>query len=190
MTARALFSRMTRRGGSKQPAAPNPASEITVIIRRQNRRSMMMRPVPGAYVVYIPRSLNPHSPTVRNFIQNALAKFNYQVVPIPEEKITRDQIRALMRTWAARLGVKPRRLTFREMDNKWGSCSNRGNLTLTTRLTWVEPRLAEYVVLHELIHLRVFNHGPEFYALMQQYMPDWKEREADLHSVNFYSVLD
>jgi predicted metal-dependent hydrolase len=66
------------------------------------------------------------------------------------------------------------------MQRKWGSCSSRDNITLNSSLTWLPPDLAEYVILHELVHLRVFNHGKEFKALMSQHMPDWKTREKAL----------
>ncbi|MEO8393656.1 MAG: M48 family metallopeptidase, partial [Chloroflexota bacterium] len=71
----------------------------------------------------------------------------------------------------------------RDMYQKWGSCSSRGNITLNTALCHLPPDLAEYVVLHELVHLRVFNHSKEFKALMLIYMPDFVERESRLDAV-------
>jgi hypothetical protein len=66
------------------------------------------------------------------------------------------------------------------MQRKWGSCSSRDNITLNASLTGIPPHLAEYVILHELVHLRVFNHGKDFKALMRQHMPDFREREREL----------
>jgi predicted metal-dependent hydrolase len=76
--------------------------------------------------------------------------------------------------------VDPGKISFRAMQRKWGSCSSRDNITLNSSLTWLPPHLAEYVILHELVHLRVFNHGKEFKAMMQQHMADWKAREKEL----------
>ncbi|MBL8153446.1 MAG: M48 family metallopeptidase, partial [Anaerolineae bacterium] len=65
------------------------------------------------------------------------------------------------------------------------SCSSRENITLSTRLTGVPLRLAEYVVVHELVHLTVFNHGPDFKAAMTAWLPDWKDREQELDRIQF-----
>ena len=83
------------------------------------------------------------------------------------------------------MGLQPKRISFRDMTRKWGSCSSRENITLSTRLTWVAPHLAEYVVVHELVHLRVFNHGKDFKTMMSQFMPDWQAREKELNAVRF-----
>jgi len=66
------------------------------------------------------------------------------------------------------------------MYRKWGSCSGRGNITLNTALYYVPQPLAEYVVVHELAHLKIFNHSPEFWALVGQYLADYAEREREL----------
>ncbi|MCB9450309.1 MAG: M48 family metallopeptidase [Anaerolineaceae bacterium] len=87
--------------------------------------------------------------------------------------------------WSVRIGVQPKRVQFRTMTRKWGSCSSKNNVTLNQRLTWLPPRLAEYIVCHELVHLRELNHGPQFKALMTTYMPDWKSREQELRALKF-----
>ena len=66
------------------------------------------------------------------------------------------------------------------MRSQWGSCSLSGRISLNTHLVKTPPRLAEYVVLHELCHLRHHDHSPRFYALMERYMPDWRVRRSEL----------
>ncbi|MEZ4667096.1 MAG: M48 family metallopeptidase [Anaerolineae bacterium] len=166
-------------------SVPNIPPDLNITIRRQHRRSLMMRPVPGGFEVYIPRWLKPTNPKVTEFIQQGLNKFGNQPPPIPAEQTNRAQILAMVDEWAAKMGLQPKRVTFRAMTRKWGSCSSRENITLSTRLTWVAPHLAEYVVVHELVHLRVFNHGKDFKALMSHYLPDWKAREEELNKMRF-----
>ena len=150
-------------------------------IHRQKRRSLVMKLTPVGLVVFIPRWLKPNSPQVRQFIEEGVKKLG---MPIPTvEQTSIDEIRAMMTFWAERLGVQPGRVQFRDMYQKWGSCSSRGNITLNTALSHLPNDLAEYVVLHELVHLKVFNHGKEFKALMQAHMPDFAEREARLDEV-------
>jgi predicted metal-dependent hydrolase len=160
-------------------------SNLTITVRRQHRSSLMMRTVPGGIEVFIPRWMKENNPKVQAFIQSGLEKIGDSVPPIPVEQTSRAQIEVMVEEWAGRVGVQPGRIQFRTMARKWGSCSSRDNITLNTRLCWLPPRLAEYVVLHELVHLRVFNHGKEFKAVMSAHMPDWREREEELDKVVF-----
>ena len=75
----------------------------------------------------------------------------------------------------------------RFMRSQWGSCSRMGRISLNTHLVKTPKRLIEYVVLHELCHLRHYDHGHRFYGLMSRYMPDWQERRAELD--HFLPVL-
>lgn len=147
-------------------------------IHRQNRRSMVMKRTPVGLVVFIPRWLKLDSPKVRAFIDEGIRKLG---TPVPaDEQSSADELRALVARWAERLDVQPGRVQFRDMYRKWGSCSSRGNITLNTALCRLPPELAEYVVLHELVHLIAFNHGKAFKALMSLHMADWREREQRL----------
>jgi predicted metal-dependent hydrolase len=159
--------------------------DYKITIRRQQRTSLMMRLIPGGIEVFIPRWMKKDSPKVRAFIQSGLEKLGGSVPPIPTEQTSRAQIEAMVKTWARRVGVQPGRVQFRAMSRKWGSCSSRDNITLNSRLTWLPAHLAEYVVLHELVHLKIFNHGKDFKAMMHSHMPDWLERERELDQVSF-----
>ncbi|SEP47902.1 hypothetical protein SAMN02990966_06929 [Rhodospirillales bacterium URHD0017] len=60
------------------------------------------------------------------------------------------------------------------MTRKWGSCSSRGIVTFAEDLADQEAGFQDFVIAHELLHLRVPNHGRVFKALMSLYVPDWK----------------
>lgn len=68
----------------------------------------------------------------------------------------------------------------RYMRSQWGSCSARGRLSLNTHLVKTPVPLVEYVVLHELCHLKHHNHGKRFHGLVEMYMPDWRSRSKEL----------
>jgi len=68
----------------------------------------------------------------------------------------------------------------RFMKSQWGSCSAKGRISLNTHLIATPVRLIEYVVLHELCHLKHMNHSPRFYGLLQKHMPDWDARRREL----------
>lgn len=64
--------------------------------------------------------------------------------------------------------------------SNWGSCSSKGNINLNLNLMRLPEHLRDYVMLHELCHLRQMNHGPEFHALLESLCPDWRQCRAQL----------
>lgn len=72
------------------------------------------------------------------------------------------------------------RWRHRFMKSRWGSCSSSGRISLNTHLAKLSDALIEYVVVHELCHLRHMHHGPAFYQLMAASLADWKQRRGEL----------
>lgn len=75
---------------------------------------------------------------------------------------------------------QPASFTVRKMKRKWGSCSNRGRITINSELIKLDDSLTEYVILHELCHLIRRDHSMEFYRLLEEMEPDWKEMRKRL----------
>ena len=140
----------------------------------------MMRAVRGGIEVYVPLWIKKDSRQVQQFIEQGMQQLADKVLPPLPEQTSPDELRAMVHEWASRVGVEPGKITLRAMQRKWGSCSRGTNITLNTSLTGVPRHLAEYVILHELVHLRVFNHGKDFKAEMTRHMPDWAERDREL----------
>lgn len=76
--------------------------------------------------------------------------------------------------WAIKLKVKPLRVRIQRMTRKWGSCSTAGTITLAADLMDEADGFQDFIVAHELLHLRVPNHGRLFKALMSAYVPHWR----------------
>ena len=74
----------------------------------------------------------------------------------------------------------PKGLIVRTMKRRWGSCSNKGIITLSTELIKLSDIYIEYVILHELCHLKHHNHGPKFYELLSEVFPEWKPVRKEL----------
>ena len=88
---------------------------------------------------------------------------------------------ALVEKWAPILGVKPGKLAYRNMVSRWGSCNVKtGRICINVQLAAQPPECLEYVVVHELCHLIEANHGPGFHALLDAYLPHWREAERKL----------
>jgi predicted metal-dependent hydrolase len=77
--------------------------------------------------------------------------------------------------WAKRLKVSPRSIRVQRMTRKWGSCSTLGTVTLAADLFRCKESFQDYVIVHELLHLRVQNHGRLFKALLTAHIPKWRE---------------
>jgi len=75
---------------------------------------------------------------------------------------------------------KPTGLVIRSMKRRWGSCSNKGIITLSTELIKLPDILIEYVIIHELCHLKHHNHGAGYYSLLSELFPDWKMARKEL----------
>jgi predicted metal-dependent hydrolase len=77
---------------------------------------------------------------------------------------------------AERLGLVYRSIAIRDLRTRWGSCSSRGNLSYSWRLILAPSEVLEYVVVHELLHLRQLNHSKAFWRLVEAARPNWKEQ--------------
>ncbi len=75
---------------------------------------------------------------------------------------------------------RARRIAIKDLRRNWGSCSRAGNLNFNYKLVLLPESLAEYVVVHELCHLRELNHSPRFWALVAAELPDWRHRRKEL----------
>lgn len=76
---------------------------------------------------------------------------------------------------AANLGVKPQRISVRDQSTRWGSCSSNGNLSFSWRLIFAPTFVLDYVAAHEVAHLQEMNHGPRFWRLVRETMPQMRE---------------
>ena len=83
------------------------------------------------------------------------------------------------RLWVQRLKVRPPRVRVQCMTRKWGSCSTSGYITLANDLADQAPGFQDFVITHELLHLRVPNHGKLFKALMTAHVPDWRKYDIE-----------
>ncbi|HKP17711.1 MAG TPA: YgjP-like metallopeptidase domain-containing protein [Gaiellaceae bacterium] len=90
----------------------------------------------------------------------------------------RELLCELVEQQAARLGVRYQRIRIADQRTLWGSCSSRGTLSFNWRLVLAPPEVLEYVVVHEVCHLRVPNHSRRFWALLDRHRPGWRAERA------------
>ncbi|WP_163364112.1 M48 family metallopeptidase, partial [Klebsiella aerogenes] len=81
-------------------------------------------------------------------------------------------------TYAAALGERPRRITLRDTRSRWGSCTASGELNFSWRLVMAPPMVLDYLVAHEMAHLREMNHSQRFWRLVAGVCPHMDAAEA------------
>ncbi len=82
---------------------------------------------------------------------------------------------------AKQYNFNPTRVTVRGQKTRWGSCSTRGSISLNSRLMQLSQPLIDYLIVHELCHLRHPNHSPKFWAEVAKYIPDYKSLDKQLN---------
>lgn len=92
----------------------------------------------------------------------------------------KQQFKARVLEWADKLGVKTRSLAVRPMRNKWASCSTAGNLNFNSELLELDCDVGDYVIVHELLHFFVPNHGRLWKSLMRAHLGDYERIERRL----------
>jgi len=91
-----------------------------------------------------------------------------------------ERLRVRVLLWGDRLGCQVKRIATRDQRQRWGSCAPDGTIRFNWRIVMAEPALIDYVVVHELLHLRVRNHGLEFWAEMAAALQDYALRRRRL----------
>jgi predicted metal-dependent hydrolase len=95
----------------------------------------------------------------------------------------RDQFRNRVLEWAAKLEVDAHSIYIRPMRHKWASCSTAGTLSFNAELLELDRGLWDYVIVHELLHFSVPNHGKLWKSLMRAHLGDYEPAESRLQAV-------
>ena len=151
-----------------------------VQIRPQARQSLALKVTPGGVQALIPHNLPADSAEAQVFIRDGLRELAPPTPVPPAEWLDKESLLVLVDEWAGRLGVQAGRVQLRRMRNKWGSISTAGNLTLARDLLQLPRRLVDYVICHELLHLKTPYHNRLYRLQLGRHMPDWREREREL----------
>ena len=95
-----------------------------------------------------------------------------------EEAVPAAVFKAEVETWARRIGVQPKEIRLRPMKRKWASCSGAGRLTFDTGLPSQSAAFRAEAIVHELLHLKVPNHGKLFRSLLRSHLAGRLDEEA------------
>lgn len=162
----------------------------TVEVVRSARRSLALEIRPdGSVLVRAP--LRTGMPQIRAFVDKHRDwienKLRRRALTPPVDKLSAEELAALKKAgrqrfaeraafFAPLLGVRYGRIAVRCQKSKWGSCSAKGNLNFNCLLLLAPQEVLDYVVVHELCHLREMNHSERFWQYVAGVLPDFRER--------------
>lgn len=122
--------------------------------------------------------------TVQNRMKEREENRETIVLTRHEERIWREKahgdLTARCARYAGKLGVSCQGIRINGAKTRWGSCSSRGFLNFTWRLMFLPEELIDYVVVHELAHRREMNHSPRFWKVVEEALPDYRQRRQAL----------
>ncbi len=110
------------------------------------------------------------------------------------EKHYRKELKAIInkrvKFYQSNFKVKPKNITIKSQETRWGSCSSERNINFNWKLIMAPIEIIDYLVVHEMCHLIHMNHSKSFWTLVGRIMPDYKERQEWLHRNGFLLDLD
>lgn len=185
---------------SRPSSLPSALADIS-FERRSSRRTKHVRVsvYPGGRVVvshpvrvreaYLEQFLIAHAPWIAKQVKRQ------KNVEIPHERLRGTPTAYRAQKEAARAFVTSRlrelnhyygftygRIAIKNMSTRWGSCSQKGNLNFHYKIIDLPQHLQDYLLVHELCHLKAFNHGPEFWALVSVTIPNYTVCRAELRT--------
>jgi predicted metal-dependent hydrolase len=131
----------------------------------------------------IEEKLNQYEKKMREINPDGTIKFLGKTLPatdnnFSESTIEEEGIKILLnetKKWSEIIGVYPSKVKLKPLKSSWGICYSNGNITLNIKLIKANPKIIEYVIIHELCHLVHHNHSKEFWNEVKKYFPDYKE---------------
>jgi predicted metal-dependent hydrolase len=118
-----------------------------------------------------------------NWIQKELLKME-NVVSYEEELHTKEYVIDRMVYFSQEMDLKYEQIKFRKMKSRWGSCSSKRSITLNTHLLKLPLEYVDYILVHELAHIKHMNHSKEFHALVEKFIPNQKEIRKKFKTVS------
>jgi len=102
---------------------------------------------------------------------------------IKHKELARELVLLRLDHYGQHYNLAWKRVAIRNQRRCWGSCSSLKNLNFNYKILFLPPHLCDYIIVHELCHLEHMNHGPDFWLLVEQKMPDYKAHIAELREI-------
>lgn len=169
--------------------------EYKIVRHPRRKRLLLTVSVTGAVTVkaspfvteqYIEKFVDSHKEWIEERKKYYSDVYHTRVTVAKEEreKIKKQflpEMVKLTEKYAAVMGVAPKSIKITSAERRWGSCSSDNSVCYSYRCAFLSQRCKEYIVVHELSHIKEHNHSKKFYGVVKTYMPDYKQREKELN---------
>lgn len=118
----------------------------------------------------------------KKYLEMETARAKQSTSPCPKSPTPQEQeeigkhFLSRVQYYEGLMNLQCRGITIRNQRTRWGSCSSKGNLNFNYKLYYMPREILDYVVVHELAHLKHMNHSQKFWALVEEYLPDYEKR--------------
>ena len=159
-------------------------------ITKSKIKNLYIQVKDGIVIVKAPKRLKDN--IIEEFV-NKKARWIYlklkeqKAKKVENKEITEENINQLkeiieysINKYKKTIVITPNKVRIRDIKYAWGTCSSKKNITISLKLALKEDKVIEYVVLHEMCHLRYMNHSKEFWKLVEENMPKYKEYKKRL----------
>ena len=161
-------------------------------IIRSSRKTLGLQVKDGRVIVRAPRIVtmrqierfvSEHEAWIEKALSRQAAKQAAHPEPTAAERaefirLAKEILPQRTAFWSARMGLTPTQIRITSAQRRFGNCSSQGHICYSWRLMQYPPEAIDYVIVHELAHLKHMNHSGAFYALVAKYLPDHKARRA------------
>ncbi len=177
------------RGGSRAAAAEFMEQHVNWIARERARVRGLQAPLLWTDGSAVLLDGEPAGIVIEESRGQLVARYGSRVVPVEDpgnvrpdverdlQALARERLILRLQALSKELGLPFSRATIRNQSSRWGSCSRGGAIALNYRLVQMPPAVADYVLIHELMHLKQQNHGPRFWRLVERACPSFRDAE-------------
>ena len=151
------------------------SGETHLYLGRQYRLKLLKRENADVKLVGRYFYVSAKNPNHKDFVKTTLDDWYMEKA----EKLFSNRVKHYLESVPS-LRLTPSKITIQRMAKRWGSCTKAGNILLNLDLIKAPLHCIEYVIAHELCHLKIHDHSPDFYRLLARCMPDWKQRKIKL----------
>jgi predicted metal-dependent hydrolase len=172
---REKYPRLTIEEGTELPLLGEP---YKVSIQKSRRKTISLKVSEKNFIMELPDSEeNLSALSTQEKLRQTLRK-HYR-------KLGQELLARRVTYWVRQTGFAPKKLGFRSQKTRWGSCSHQGSVTLNWKLVCADPGVIDYVIIHELCHLKHLDHSKNFWRLVETFCPDWREKKKWLRERTF-----
>lgn len=171
-----------------------PGVERPIELHKRRVKRLSIRLKNGAIYVSVPRLL-PYAAAVafvraeKSWILKSIeGHFDRQWLPASanykkDKEKSRKLVEAKLVQWNKSYNYRWGRVAIRDQSGRWGSCSSQGNLNFNWKILYLPEPLQDYLIVHEICHLKQPNHSKEFWQLVEQTIPIYKIRRKELKAL-------